>query len=343
MTSSIGRAGLLLVTSLVSCWLCGCARGPSASAPSDAPVKVARTVPPVDAAFPMTLEDDLGVEVTVQAAPQRIVSMSPPITEILFALGLGDRVVGVTSFCDYPPEAQAKDKIGGIIDPSEEKVVALEPDLIFATVGNPKPVLESFARNGLTVFSVNPDRFDEVSSTLRSVARICGVSQAGERLAGDMESAASEIRDKVAGLDESSKPRALFVVWLDPLHVAGPKTYLDDMLTLCGARNVAAETENPWKQYSVEMAVSANPDVLVIGAHQSVAPEDQKTYIAELRANPQWSTVKAVKSGRIGFIHSDLVSRTGPRLTRGLSQLAAILHPDLFPSTQSQATAHDRP
>lgn len=343
MTVRTARAFVVCFVTLIALWPSGCGRSADPASESAAPAPPPEVESGPGTAYPLTLKDDLGTEVTIKAAPQRIVSLSPPITETLFALGLSDRVAGVTSFCDYPPEAKDKEKVGGIIDPSEEKVVALQPDLVLATVGNPKPVLEAFARNGITVYAVDAERYDKVVENVRTLARICNVPEAGERVAGKMEDAAEEIKAKVSGIAEDKRPRALFVIWLDPLHVAGPGTYLDDMMKVCGAHNVAAETENPWKQYSVEMAVSADPDVLVIGAHQSVAPEDQESYIAELKANPQWATVSAVRSGRIGFIHSDLVSRTGPRLAEGLRQLAAILHPDLFPPDAREAAKNDRP
>lgn len=284
--------------------------------------------------YPMTVTDDFGEAVTLKGPPQRIVSMSPPLTESLFALGLGERVVGVTGFCDFPPEAKSKAKIGGVIDPSEEKIVSLAPDLVLAAVGNPKPILESLRSKGINVFSVESNTWSDVLGGIETVGKICDVADAAAQVMDRLRGAEKLVRERVAGIPEDKRPQALFIVWPDPLHVAGPNTYINDMVSICGAVNVAAQTENPWKQYSVEMAVAANPDVMVMidmVSGRTPGAAETAEMVEELRANPQWKTVAAVKEGRVGLVNADLVSRSGPRLEQGLLATARIIHPDLFP------------
>lgn len=321
--------GLWWVTAvcLVMALPAGCRRAtvvPSAheAQPPDAPQTEA-------GAWPLTLTDALGKQVVIKAPPQRIVSMSPPITETLFALGLGERIVGVTRFCDYPPAAREKDKVGGIIDPSLEKTVALNPDIVFATVGNPLPVLQALEAGGVTVFAVDPKTYEEACASVETLGRICDAREAATRVAGEMRAAAEEVRARVAGA--ADRPRALFVVWLEPLFVAGPGTFMDDLLSICGAQNVAGDMDNPWKQHSVEMAVAADPEVLVLSAEHAPTADDAQARLAALRRSSAWRGVTAVKTGRIVLVHGDLVMRTTPRLARGLRILAEGIHPELYP------------
>lgn len=317
------RASLALLTCALV-FASGCRPAPSAETPP-APAKPAAARP---VGFPLTLKDARGVEVTFPAPPQRIISMCPPLTETLFALGLGDRVVGVTRFCKVPPEAQQKEQIGGIIDPSEEKIVALRPDVVFTTVGNPIEIMRSLEKTGVRVFSVDPKTYKQVCESIETVARICDVPDAGAKVAGDMRRVAEDVRSRA--MLSSDIPGALLVVWLDPLFVAGPGTFTADMLALCGARNVAAETKNPWRQFSLEMAVAADPDVIILTTEHAPTSANSQAKLEELRSNKAWRSVKAVKAGRVVVIQGDLVLQTGPRLAQGLQELARSIHPHLY-------------
>lgn len=327
----------LFAATFLAVVLSGCR--PQSSTPSLVPEALTPT-PKVTVTYPLTLKDDLGKEVTLKAEPKRIVSLSPPLTESAFALGLGDRVVGVTRFCNFPKETEGKEKIGGVSDPSVEKILALNPDLVLATVGNPMPVLEALEKSQIPVLSLDPKTYDGVAEALKTLGRVCGVPEAGEKLAKQMRDTAAEIQAKVAQVPEDKRPRALLVVWLDPLFVAGPKTYMDDMLRICGARNVAAQTENPWKQFSLEMAVAENPQVLILTAEHTPGAKDVETQLAELRKSTAWRSVDAVKTGRVTLIPADLVTRTGPRLQEALKLLSQAVYPDLFPPSAGVGPSH---
>lgn len=280
--------------------------------------------------YPLTLTDALGEEVTFDSAPQRIISMSPPITETLFALGLEDRIAGVTRFCEYPEAAQQKEQIGGVADPSAEKIISLEPDVVFATVGSPMPVIETLRESGIVVFSVNPESYEEVAESITTIGQICDAQEKASEVAGEMRQTAAAIEAKTSQLGSDERPSVLFVVWLDPLHVAGPGTFIDDMLKVCGARNAAGETENPWKQYSLEMAVAADPDIIVMTTDHVPGAHDAEAKLKELREHEAWRGVAAVENGRIVMIEGDIVLQTNPRLAKGLELLAAGIHPELF-------------
>lgn len=320
--------GLALLVGLLSCQRRPLTQAPVAPAPRPT-AQPARSPAP---AFPLTVTDAKGTSVTFPGPPQRIVSMSPPITEILFALGLGDRVVGVTRFCKFPPQAAAKEKIGGIIDPSQEKIVALAPDVVFATVGNPMPVIEALRKAGIRVFGVDPTSYEEVCETIITLGRICGAHEAAQQVVKTMRDTAAQVKVAVDKLPADKRPTALLVVWLDPLFVAGPGTFGDDILRLAGATNAAGQTRHPWKEFSLEMAVAANPQVLVIAVDHQPGDADTRRTLAELRKHPSWRQVSAVKQGRIILVHSDTILQTGPRLAQGLRELAVALHPELFPA-----------
>ena len=303
----------------------GCRPAP----PVESPPTTAKLPAAKPAVFPMTLKDARGVEVTFPAPPQRIISMCPPLTETLFALGLGDRVVGVTEYCKFPPEARKKPKVGGIINPSEEKIVALKPDVVFTTVGNPIEAMRSLEKTGVRVFSSDPKTYQQSCESIETVARICGVPEAGAKIAGDMRKVAGDVKARLSAAT-GPQPSALLIVWLDPLFVAGPGTFTADMLQLAGAHNVAAESKNPWKQLSLEMAVAADPKVLILASDHAPSGADAQAKLKELRASEAWSSVRAVKTGHVVVIQSDLILQTGPRLAQGLKALAAAVHPELY-------------
>jgi len=343
MTTRYGSAvSLVMISVYVLAALPGCVHAPQGSeAGAEALVPPPVKNSPARTQYPITMTDGFGNDVTLEAAPERIVSLNPAITEVLFALGLGERVVGVTRFCDYPAEAREKQEIGGIIDASEEKIISLEPDLVLGTLGNPLPMLETLQKDGMTVFADDRKTYVGAVEMVEVLGKLCDANDAAAEVAGKMREAADEVAKKVASLPEDGAPSALLIVWLDPLHVAGPGTYLDDMLTLCGARNAAAETQNPWKRYSPEMAVAANPDVLIWMADHSPGAEDREEKLNQLRADERWRTISAVQNDRVAFVDADVLSRTSPRLADGLKQMAAAVHPDVFPSQEAVSTLPD--
>ncbi len=345
--SSLRRVLLLLVAGAAAVLMGGCGRPgsgrPSGQGPAQPPAAAA--LPGRAAAgFPLTLKDALGHSVTFPAAPQRIVSMSPPLTETLFALGLGDRIVGVTQFCRVPPEAQKKEQIGGVMDPSEEKIISLKPDVVFATVGNPMAALQSLQKSGLRVFTTDPKTYDQVPESIETLARVCGVPEAGARLARSLRLCAQTVRRDVATVRGAPRARALVILGTDPLFTAGSATFVDDMLTLCGAQNVAGSKAG-WYQFSVEMVVAADPQVIILASEHEPGAGEAVTKLQELRRREAWWGVSAVKSGRLGVIHSDLLLQTGPRLGDGLLLLARLIHPELYQPAAGQGSAghHARP
>lgn len=299
------RGGLLLGLALVAALLAGCG---------------GRDARP---AAGITATDALGRTVTVPKPPERIVSLAPSNTEILFALGLGERTVGVTDYCDYPPEAKAKEKVGGFKDPSVEKVISLRPDLVLATGGIQREVVDRLDQLGVPVFVLDPHTMDEVLAGIRTVARLAGAAAAGDRVAAGLEARIAAVRDRTGAIPEAERPAVFYEVWPDPLMTAGPGSFAHDMIALAGGRNVAADTAQPYPKFSLEALVAADPAVIV-------TPFEETARDLAAGRRPGWRGLRAVRDGRIAVVNQDLTSRPGPRLVDGLEAMARAIHPEIF-------------
>ena len=267
---------------------------------------------PVHASYPMRVKDARGKIVTIRAKPARIVSISPNSTEILYALGLGDRVVGVTRFCDYPPEAKKKPKVGDT-KTSAEAVVTLKPDLVLAHAFVNDTAIPQLEKLGLTVFAIDPKTIEQITRDIGTIGKITGRPKAAEKVATDMRRKIVAVKKARAG-----KPRrsVLAVVQSNPLWVAGPKTFVDEMIRLADATNVAFDARPGFVTFSKELAISRSPDVIIVGI-----PADVDYFLK----SPEWRDTNAVKHKRVLVIKSELMTRAGPRLADGLGELAKRL------------------
>jgi ABC-type hemin transport system substrate-binding protein len=253
--------------------------------------------------------------------PRRIVSLAPNMTEILFALGLGDRIVGVTSFCDYPPEARTKPKVGGMSNPSLEAVVSLKPDIVVMTTdGNPKEFEERLRSLHIRTYVSTSRRIKDLAKGIRELGAALDVRDRADRLAADNETRLERLAAvKPAGPEK----RILFIVWPDPLIVAGPGTVIDDAIKIAGAENVAARSISEYPKYSIEAILQDRPDMIVIGpdmrenSHANIR-KLSRGLLARLRILP------AVKNGKVFYVSDDLY-RLGPRTVRGIEELRTVL------------------
>ena len=274
----------------------------------------------------VSVVDDAGRAVEVIGNPQRIVSLAPSNTEILFALGLGDKVVGVTDFCDYPEEAQAIEKVGGI-EPNLERIVALAPDLVLAIGGSPAQVEKAtdMEKLGLTVLVLEPGDIESIMANIELVGKATGVEKEANQLAAQMRKRFDDITTKATGA--GSRPSVFFELdATDPSkpYTPGPDSFIDALIGLAGGSNIAAGAKMQWAQLSTEEIIAQNPEVIVLGdVNYGVTAE-------MVKERPGWSVITAVKNGAIYPIDDILVSRPGPRIIDGLEALARIIHPELF-------------
>lgn len=266
--------------------------------------------------------DETGRRVGVAARVERIVSLAPSITEILFALGLESRLAGVTDWCDFPPAAKSKPSVGQVISPSLEKIAALKPDLVLATTaGNRRETATAIEQLGIPLYGLNPRSVEEVLTSIRTLGELLHVPQAGADLEAGLRSRLETVSARVGG---RPRPRVLFVLWLEPLMSIGRQTFVHDALVRAGAESVSAERPEDWPRLSLEEALRQNPDYLIL-AH-SPALERR---LAALRTDPVWSTLRALRENRVVLL-DEAVLRPGPRIVDAIEQLARALHPEAF-------------
>lgn len=274
--------------------------------------------PPAEAAtsFPLTVTDALGRRVTLAAPPRRIISVAPSVTEILFALGLDRRIVGVSDADDYPPEAVAgKPRVGGVVL-DVERILRLRPDLVLGAAGLQRGQLERLAAMGLPVVAVDARTLPEVYEQIAVIARLTGTSGPAAAVVARLRAREILVREAVAG----APVRRVYVeIWGEPLTTAGGDTFVSDLIARVGGVNVFADVRG-WPQVSAEAVIRRDPQVIVV------------TYPQGLRsvARRRWP-VAAVRQARIAAIDASLVSRPGPRLVDGLAALARIVHPERAP------------
>ncbi len=270
-----------------------------------------------------TFTDEVGRTVEVSGPPQRIVSVAPNVTEILFALGLGDRLVGVSTFCQYPPEALKIEKIGGYINPSLERIVALRPDLVVGIAeGDLRTFVDKLAALKIPVYISNPRDALEVLTSIRKIGEVTFAQEPARKIVRSMEEKIRSIRDKVQG---RPRPRVLHILDFNPLISAGKGTFVDDLIRLGGGRNVAETATGKYPRFSMEEVLVQDPEVILLASMKSQDP-----LVKQRRSWERWKTISAVKQGRIYVLDSDLIHRPSPRMVEGLEQVARAIHPEAF-------------
>jgi iron complex transport system substrate-binding protein len=278
--------------------------------------------------FPVTVKDALGDDVVIEEKPENIISLIPSNTEIVYALENGDAIVGVTDFDNYPEEAMAKEKIGGI-EFNIEKMISLKPDLIFAhesTADGAAAGLQQLRDAGIDVVVVNDAQtFDGVYTSIEMIGEAIGESEKAAELVNDMKNRFAELKKQAEAIKADQQKTVFVEVSPAPeIYAAGKNTFIDEMLTLIGAKNAIGDMEG-WPKVDQEAIVERNPDVVVTTyGYYSEKPVEQ------VIGRPGWNQVKAVKDQQVFDVHSDLVTRSGPRLAEGAEELAKAIYPDVF-------------
>ncbi len=258
--------------------------------------------------------------------PKRIISLAPNITEILFALDLGDRIVGVTSFCDFPEEAKKRPKIGGMSNPSLEAVISLKPDIVVLTTdGNPKEFEERLRSLGIKTYVFKARRLNELPDGIRDLGAALGVKEKADKLANEIETAIKEVRSGNSKREDlrithhpSPKKKVLYIVWPEPLIVAGPGTVIDDAITIIGGENIASRAKVRYPKYSLEEIIRRSPDLIIIGKGHSDMEKVSEGLLKKLKILP------AVKNKKVFYVSDDLY-RLSPRTIRGIKELSGLM------------------
>jgi iron complex transport system substrate-binding protein len=255
------------------------------------------------------------------SGPQRVVSLAPSVTETLFALGFGDRVVGVTTYCDYPPEARRLPKIGGFTNPSLEAIVATRPDLVIGVDDSSHPAkAREMERLGIKVALITVTRLNDILNSFKSVARLLGSPEAGERLVQKIALQFDQVKKQVAPAPRRS---TLLVVGLRPLVAVGGKNFIDELITLAGGENITGTAAQPWLNLPDEYVVARAPQVIIEAGTGSER-------VAFVKHWGDLKSIPAVKEGRVYSYPSDKILRPGPRVGEGLQEIARLVHPECF-------------
>lgn len=262
--------------------------------------------------------------------PARIICMAPSITEIVFALGLGDRVIGVSDFCDYPPEARELPTIGGVVNPNMEAIVALNPDLVLAL---PNATHESLFRSlrtlGMRVVTLRNDMLSDLFDTIGKIGEETSREREAAEMSERLRAKFSAVTEKVA---DQPRRRVMFIVGVDPLFVAGRGTFIDELIDIAGGENIAGDSFSKYPQIGIEKVVSKAPEVILYTSlNFELTPEQ------EINAKKLWSayqSLPAVENDRIVGLVADYVTLPGPRLAIGIEEMAKAIHPEQFESEE---------
>jgi iron complex transport system substrate-binding protein len=278
------------------------------------------------AVFPIDITDDLGRVVTLKSEANKIVSLAPGNTEILFAMGLGNRVVGNTTFCNFPEEAKHCAKVGGFKDPSLEKIIALQPDLVLAT-GIHQQMIEGMEAAGLKVLVFKVQTIEDIFKEMELVGQAANVNNQANALINSLKDRINAVSEKVSKIPESQKATVYYELWAEPLMTVGNDTLVGKVINLSGGINIVQDSKEKYPQLSEEVIIAKNPLVMFIsyGHGNNNTPNPEK-----IAARKGWGDLSFVKNNRIYEIESDLLTTPGPRIVDGLEKMAGYLYPELF-------------
>ena len=267
-----------------------------------------------------TFKDSMGREITLHKAPTRIIPLAPSLTEIVYFLGLGEHVVGVTEFSYYPSEATTKPKVGSYVNLNVERIISLSPELAIGTKdGNQPGVIELLEQAGIQVFIVNPRNVKDVIETISQIGRVCGVSEKAGLVSNQLNQRLERVQSAVAGKD---RPLVFLQINLRPIMTVNRNTFHHDLITLAGGRNLAQDEPITYPRISREEVIRRQPDVIIISSM------DRGGGFEEARQEwLQWTSIPAVKTNRVHLINSDLTDRPSPRIIDGLEAMVRVIHP----------------
>ena len=283
----------------------------------------------------ITVIDDFGYKTTIHAIPQRIISLAPSNTEILFALGLDDKIVGVTDYCNYPAEAEKINKVGGYSTVNTEKVIAASPDLIIASFGNTEEAATQLRGMGFAVIALNPETFHDVIEDIRIVGRATGTETRANEVADSMQEQINAITEKSA--EVKNRPSVAHIVWYDPIWVSGNHTFQNEMFEMAGGENAFPDIEG-WAIVSLEKFITKDPDILIVNTGSGMGESGKDIIYDHIMNEARFQNLEAVKNKRVYLVDSDIIDRGGPRLIDALEITASCIHPEIYNSSAEEKT-----
>lgn len=276
------------------------------------------------AAFVCLLMTEASGEGEQRRTFKRIVSLAPSVTETLFAIGAGEQLVGICTFCDFPREVEGIDRIGAYITPNVEAIVAKQPDVVIGVPPNNPEAIAALQRLGVRVIVVRVDTIAEIEAAIRTIAQEAGRESEGEKLLADMQQRMAAVRARLVGAPQR---RVLMVVGQTPLIAVGSGIFLDELIRQAQGINIAASAKQPWPQLSLEVVIASQPEVIIDGSMGSEEKQDARQRLGIWQNFP---TLPAVRDGRLYGRLSSAILRPGPRLPEAFEEIARLIHPERF-------------
>jgi iron complex transport system substrate-binding protein len=301
------RVGFIFISALVCLMAGACADRPF-------------TTPQISRAEKIAYKDGIGRRVELPRHPIRIISLAPNITEIIYSLGAQDRLVGDTTLCNWPEDAKRKPKIGDLLNPNDEVILAAKPDLVIAsTAGNDQGAVLKLIKLGLPVYVAAPRNVERIFQTIEDIGRITDCAEKGLQLVAKMKERLGKVTEKLAGLPPV---RAFFITWFDPLLAPGQTTFENDVLHLAGVVSITADIPEFYPRYSLEQLLVKDPDAILTVPHSGDP-------IPDLKKTRGWKNLRAVKENRVYFL-GEFLQHPSPLFVDGIEELARKLHPERF-------------
>jgi cobalamin transport system substrate-binding protein len=266
--------------------------------------------------------DQTGRKVNIPDHPHRIISLAPSITETVYALGMGDALVGDTTYCDYPPEAKLKPHVGDTLNPSLEKIIDLKPDLVLGTAeANRRQTADQLQELGIPLYGLTAHNLEETLHSIEDLGTVLGQGAEAQSLVEQLQARVSAVENRVKG---KPRPKVLVVVWYQPLITAGPGTFISDVISRAGGISLGDTLAGEWPHLGMEDVIAQEPDVILFPKTDAKSPS-----LPDFRSMRAWRDLRAVKDGQLYFV-SETIERPSPRIVDALEETARALHPKAF-------------
>lgn len=276
--------------------------------------------------YPIEYTDDLGRKILIETEPERIISLAPSVTEIIYELGLESKLVAVSSVCDYPQEVSAKTEVGRIDEPNLEKIISLEPDLVITESVSRIESLERLTKLGIKNIGFKPGSINDTIDMIEDIAYLSSAESAGQKITAEMEKEYLRLQKLVAKkLENNERKRVFYEIWSDPLYTAGEGTFIDSLIQAAGGYNIGREAQGSWPTYNLESLIAADPEVYISSQHSS----PQGLTLEDLSQKKVLREISAFKNDRIYLVNPDLVNRPSPRIIEGYKELIKAIFPEL--------------
>ena len=291
---------------------------------------------------PVTVTDADGTQITIAEYPERIISLSPTTTEIIYAIGAGDRLVGDTTYCNYPEAAKSVEKIGEFSTINRERIIQLSagPTVVFANPTNGKDAIDYLRQQGLTVIVINPTSVDTIYSSILTMGQALGSSAEAESVVAGIQEGIAEISGKLAGVSE--KPTIAHIMDINPYFVSGSNTFQDELFQLAGAVNAFAYADG-WDAVTLEKLLVADPQIIVTDPGYDMGTGGDDGMRQAFYQDARLKTLTAVKNDDVYVIDADIFDRGGPRVVEALQSLVKITHPELFGDAKQSSNVQQSP